>query len=98
MGARAEKKEFRRRRAHRSKQTNSPSRSRQAAELETRLEAMRDGEAHVKRVEALQAQVQAGAYQIDSSALAEKIVHTPHMLRLLGVSSGYADAFLLADE
>jgi anti-sigma28 factor (negative regulator of flagellin synthesis) len=98
MGAHAEKNEPRGKKAHRSKQTISPPQPRQVVELETRLEAMRDGEARVKRVEALQALVQADAYQIDSDSLAEKIVHTPHMLRLLGVNATYTDAFLLADE
>jgi anti-sigma28 factor (negative regulator of flagellin synthesis) len=98
MSARAAKKESQGKKAHRSKHTVSPPQSRRTAELETRLEAMRDGEARIKRVEALQALVNANGYQVDSNALAEKIVSTPHMLRLLGVSPDHVDEFRLLDE
>ncbi|HTK10361.1 MAG TPA: hypothetical protein VL485_24535 [Ktedonobacteraceae bacterium] len=98
MSARAAKKESQGKKAHRSKHTVSSPPPGPAAELETRLEAMRDGEARIKRVEALQALVNADGYQVDGNTLAEKIVSTPHMLRLLGVSPDHVDEFRLVDE
>jgi flagellar biosynthesis anti-sigma factor FlgM len=97
MSAHASRKD-QEKKAHRSKQITTPSQSRQMMEIETRLEAMRDGETRIKRLEALQAQVQNGMYQVDSSSVAQKIVHTSRIQRLLGVSPDHVDEFRLADE
>jgi flagellar biosynthesis anti-sigma factor FlgM len=98
MGARSVKKEHSDEKAHRSKQVTTPPQTQQMTEIETHLEAMRDGEARVKRIEALQAQIQAGTYQVDSRAIAAKIVHTSRVQRLLGISPDVVDEFHLPDE
>ena len=97
MSTHASKKD-QEKKAHRSKQITTPSHSRQMLEIETRLEAMRDGEARIQRLEALRAQVQSGTYQIDRSTVSQQMLHTPRIQRLLGVSPEYADEFRLADE
>jgi flagellar biosynthesis anti-sigma factor FlgM len=98
MGARAVKREHLDKKAHRSKQVTTPPQTQQMMEMETHLEAMRDGEARVKRIEALQAQVHAGTYQVDSQAIAAKIVNTSRVQRLLGISPDVVDEFRLSDE
>jgi flagellar biosynthesis anti-sigma factor FlgM len=98
MGARAVKKDDQDKKAHRSKQITTPPQTKQIMEIETRLEGMRDGEARIKRIEALKAQVHSGSYKVDSSSVAQKVVATPRIQRLLGVSPDHVDEFRLADE
>ncbi len=98
MGARAVKKDDQGEKVHRSKQITPPPQAKQMMEIEARLEAMRDGEARIKRIEALRAQVSSGTYQVNSQAIAEKIVATSRVQRLLGIDPDVVDEFRLADE
>lgn len=68
------------------------------APLETRLEGMRDGEARIARVEALKAQIEAGTYRVDSKAVAQKMLKTPLVQRVLGVSQSHVDELSLEEE
>jgi flagellar biosynthesis anti-sigma factor FlgM len=66
------------------------------AALETSIRVQREEQARTARVEELRAQVNAGTYQVDSKAIAQKMLKSPEVVKLLGL--GKEDLFELKDE
>ena len=66
------------------------------AALETSIRVQREEQARIARVEELRAQVNAGTYKVDSKAIAQKMLKSPEVMKLLGL--GKEDLFELKDE